>query len=197
MFVTKGGVYVRVRFKKLGEREGLHMSTLLICCQQRCHCNARFKPDLLCVKGLPYQSLPPTELNENLTIQSIEFTYSNDRIPNDTTTKKTSKYKPLIDNISNRGWKIDPLIVIIAGARAVTHIPSMKSIEVIFKIPKINIKHTFEEINVIAIQYAMSIILKRNVQPQEKHSAEEEHSAEDRRAAEDQQIAEGGARESL
>jgi hypothetical protein len=45
------------------------------------------------------------------------------------------------------------------GARATTHTPSMKSIEIIFKIPKINIKHTFEEINVIAIKYAMSIIL--------------------------------------
>ena len=37
----------------------------------------------------------------------------------------------------------------------------MKSIEVIFKILKINIKHTFEDINVLAIQYAMSIILHK------------------------------------
>ena len=25
-----------------------------ICGTQRCHCNSRFKPDILCVKGLPY-----------------------------------------------------------------------------------------------------------------------------------------------
>ena len=55
-----------------------------------------------------------------------------------------------------------------ASARAATHTPSMKSIEIIFKIPKINIKHTFEEINVIAIQYAMSIILhKRRIENNE------------------------------
>jgi hypothetical protein len=54
-------------------------------------------------------------------------------------------------------WKIDPVIVITAGARAATHTPSMKNIETTFKIPK----HTFEEINVIAIQYALSIILHK------------------------------------
>ena len=31
-----------------------------MCGQQRCHCNAIFKPNILCVKGLPYQSPPPT-----------------------------------------------------------------------------------------------------------------------------------------
>jgi len=41
----------------------------------------------------------------------------------------------------------------------------MKSIELIFKIFKINIKQTFEEIHIIAIQYAMSIILhKRRIE---------------------------------
>jgi len=60
-----------------------------MCGQQRCHCNVIFKLDLLCVKGLPYQSPPLTKPNENLTIQFIRFTYCNDRIPNDTITKKT------------------------------------------------------------------------------------------------------------
>ena len=54
------------------------------------------------------------------------------------------------------------------GARVATQTPYMKNIETIFKIPKINIKHTFEEINVIAIQYAMSIILhKRRIENNE------------------------------
>ena len=52
-----------------------------VCGLQRCNCNARFKPDILCVKGLPYQPSPPTEPNDTLTIQFIEFTYCNDRIP--------------------------------------------------------------------------------------------------------------------
>ena len=36
-------------------------------------------------------------------------------------------YKPLINNIINRGWKVNPLIVSMAGARATTHTPSMKT----------------------------------------------------------------------
>ena len=67
------------------------------CGQQRCHCNAIFKPNLLCVKGLPYQSPPP---------------------------------------IINKGWKVDPLIIIMADVRATTCTPSMKSTKIIFKIPK-------------------------------------------------------------
>ena len=58
------------------------------CSQQRCNCNARFKPNILCVKGLQYQSLAPTEPNENLIIQLMEFTYCNDRIPEDIIIKK-------------------------------------------------------------------------------------------------------------
>ena len=53
-----------------------------LCGQQRCHCNVIFIPDLLFVKGLPYQSPPPIEPNDNLTIKLIEFTYCKDRIPN-------------------------------------------------------------------------------------------------------------------
>ena len=96
--------------------------------------------------------------NDNLTIQFIEFTYCNYRIPDETINRKIEKYQPLIDNIANKGWKVDPLIVIIAGARAATHIPFMDSIETTFEIPKQSIKNTFEAINVIAIQYAMSIV---------------------------------------
>ena len=49
------------------------------CRNQRCHCNARFKPNLLCVKGLPYQSNPAINLINNFKVQFIEFTYCNDR----------------------------------------------------------------------------------------------------------------------
>ena len=131
------------------------------CGLQRCHCNARFKPDIICVKGLPYQANPPTIPEDNFKIQFIEFTYCNDRFPPETITRKTEKYQPLIDNITNRGWNVEPLIVITTGARATLHIPSMKILEEKFKIPKVFVRQTFTKINTIAIQHAMSIILHK------------------------------------
>ena len=131
------------------------------CGLQRCHCNARFKPDIICIKGLPYQANPTTTLENNLKIQFIEFTYCNDRFSLETISRKTVKYQPLIDNITNRGRNVEPLMVITAGARATTHIYSMKSLEEKFNIPKETIRQTFTEINTIAIQHAMSIILHK------------------------------------
>jgi ribonuclease HI len=95
------------------------------CNTQRCHCNARFRPDILCVKGLPYQNDPPTNIDPSLTIQFIEFTYCNDRFSREAIEAKNNKYKPLIDSIASRGWKTAPLIVITAGARATTHTPHL------------------------------------------------------------------------
>ena len=131
------------------------------CAQQRCHCNARFKPDLLCIKELPHQNTPPTHPTDNLTIQFIEFTYTNDRFSQDTINNKIQKYQPLINNITRQGWKIEPLIVITAGARGTTHAPSMKQLEQTFKIPENFTKNAFKEINTIAIQYASSILLHK------------------------------------
>ena len=82
-----------------------------ICGLQRRHCNARFKPDIICVKELPYKANPPTTSENNLKIQFIEFTYYNDRFSQETITRKTKKYQPLTDNITNRGWNVEPLIV--------------------------------------------------------------------------------------
>ena len=79
--------------------------------------------------------------------------------------QKNYKYRPLIASIASRGWKIEPLIVITAGARATAHIPSMKVLETNFKMPMVTIKNTFKNINTIAIQYAMSILLhKRRIE---------------------------------
>ena len=47
----------------------------------------------------------------------------------------THTHTPLIDNIINRGQKVDTIIVITACARATTHTPSMEIIESTFKIP--------------------------------------------------------------
>ena len=132
-----------------------------ICGLQRCHCNARFKPDIICIKGLPYQANPPNNPENNLKIQFIEFTYYNDGFSLETITRKTEKYQPLIDHITNRGWIVEPLMVITTCARATTHIFSMKILEEKFKIPEKTIRQTFSEINTIAIQHAMSIILHK------------------------------------
>jgi hypothetical protein len=108
---------------------------------------------------------PPSDIDPNLTIQFIEFTYCNDRFSPEAIQAKNNKYSPLIASIASRGWKIDPLIVITAGARATAHIPSMKALESKFKIPMASIKTTFKNINTIAIQYAMSILLhKRRIE---------------------------------
>ena len=131
------------------------------CGTQRCHCNARFKPDMLCVQGLPYQQPPPEHPDPNLTIQFIEFTYCNDRFSVEAMARKTDKYQPLLNNIAAMGWKVAPLIVITAGARASTHIPSIKILEKTFSIPITSINNTFRNINTIAIQYAMNILLHK------------------------------------
>ena len=39
-----------------------------ICSLQRCHCNARFKLDIICVKGLSYEANPPITYDNNLKI---------------------------------------------------------------------------------------------------------------------------------
>ena len=136
-----------------------------ICERHRCHCNARCKPDILFVKGHPYNNDPPSNSPHNLTIQFIEFTYCNDRFPKETITNKFQKYQPLLDSITNLGWEVDPLIVITTRARGTTHTPSMELLETHFKLPETIIKHTFKEINTTAIQQAGSIILhKRKIE---------------------------------
>lgn len=46
----------------------------------------------------------------------------------ETLEKIATKYLPLINNIITRGWNIAPLMVLVAKARAITHIPSIKTI---------------------------------------------------------------------
>jgi hypothetical protein len=74
---------------------------------------------------------------------------------------KLTNIDPLIESITTRGWKIDPLIVITTHARAATHTPSMKIFKDKFKLPMPAIRNTFKNINTIAIQYAMSILLHK------------------------------------
>jgi hypothetical protein len=130
-----------------------------ICFTSRCNCNAKYKPDILCVQGLPHLSPPPLTIDPSLTIQFIEFTYTNDRYPEDKINTKINKYQPLIDDIKLRGWNIKPLMVISAGARGTTHTPSLKVLKENYKYKNTIITHTLTNINTIAIHHLTSIIL--------------------------------------
>ena len=98
---------------------------LCTCTTLRCHCNARFKPDLLCVTGIPYQHHPPIVSTPTITIQFIEFTLYNDCFSLEAIDCKNHKYKPLLQDIQAHGWNVAPLMVLIAGAKATSHISTM------------------------------------------------------------------------
>ena len=135
------------------------------CTTQRCHYNARLKHDILCILGHPYKSPPPEAPTPEITVQFIEFTYCNDRFSTETINQKITKYQPLINNIITKGWNVAPLIVLASGARATTHIPSMNELETKLKLPTSQIRNTFKQLNIIAIQYAHSILIhKRRIE---------------------------------
>ena len=49
------------------------------CPQQPCQCQAKLRPDILCVLGAPNQIQTPISPFTNYTVQFIEFTYCHDR----------------------------------------------------------------------------------------------------------------------
>ena len=104
------------------------------CDTQRCYCNARLNPGIICLLGHPYNSPPPGAPTPTIIIQIIEFTYCNDRFSAETRERKITKYQPLINNIIARGWNVAPLIVIASGARATTHIRSMNELKTKLKL---------------------------------------------------------------
>ena len=85
-------------------------------------------------KDFPTKPSPPNHIDTNLTIQFIEFKYGNDNFSQEAINIKTKKYQSLINDIKTLGWNVDPLIVIVAGARATTFEPSMTSLKDIFNI---------------------------------------------------------------
>jgi hypothetical protein len=74
-----------------------------VCSTQRCHCNARLRPDLLCIRGIPYMERSPTQIDPSITIQFIELTYTNDRYHEDKINAKIAKYTPLLHDIQMLG----------------------------------------------------------------------------------------------
>jgi hypothetical protein len=136
---------------------------LCSCGPHRCYCPTRLKPDLLCVCGLSYNSPPPTHPDPTFLIQFIEIAFCNDRFSPETITLKLTKYQSLLNLIHLQGWNVAPLIVFTASACATTYIPSIKHLHTQFKIPEPQIKHTFSNINIIAIHHAMSILLHKRL----------------------------------
>jgi hypothetical protein len=126
---------------------------------QRCQCNARLRPDILCIQNHPYNAEPPQEPNHTLTVQFIEFTYCNDRYSPDKIQEKTDKYLGLINNIKARGWNVDPLITLTAGARGSTHKNTISELKRAYSLPKNIIEPMVSQLNIIAINYAMNILL--------------------------------------
>ena len=88
-------------------------------------------------------------------------TVINDKFYAETRERKITKYQPLINNLIARGWNATPLIVLASGAKATTHIPSLNALETKLKLPTSQIRNTFKQINLIAIQYAHSIIIHK------------------------------------
>ena len=140
----------------------------LLSCSCGPHCfsyHARLRPDILCVRDLPYNGAPPTHPHPNLVFQFIEFNFYNDRFSPNITALKYTKYQPFITILQSQGWNVAPLMVLTVGTRATTHIPSILQLHHTFKIPKLKIKHIFTNINIIAIHHAMSILLhKRRIE---------------------------------
>jgi hypothetical protein len=126
---------------------------------QRCQCNAKLKPDILCIRNHPYNAEPPTGPNSTLTVQFIEFTYCNDRYSTDKIQEYTRKYQGLVDAIKAKGWNVDPLLTLTAGARGSTHKSTITELKNTYTIPKSLIEPMVSQLNINAIKYAMHILL--------------------------------------
>jgi hypothetical protein len=126
---------------------------------QRCQCNVKLKPDILCIRNNPYNADRLQEPNQTLTVQFIEFTYCNDRYSPEKIQEKTNKYLGLINDIKARGWNVDPLIILTTGARGSTHKNTISELKCAYALSKNIIEPMVSQINIIAIKYAMNILL--------------------------------------
>jgi hypothetical protein len=125
---------------------------------QRCQCNAKLRPDILCIRNHPYNAEPPKEPNHILTTQFIEFTYCNDRYSPNKIQEKTNKHLRLINDIKARGWNLDPLITLTTGARGSIHKQTISKLKQTYTLPKNLIKPLVSQFNIDAIKYAMNIL---------------------------------------
>jgi hypothetical protein len=69
------------------------------------------------------------------------------------------KYEGLLESIKVRGWKVDPLLVLTAGARGSTHKNTISILKNLYIIPKTVIEPLVSQLNTNVIKYAMNILL--------------------------------------
>ena len=131
-----------------------------ICSQTPCQCQAKLKPDILCIMGAPNHITTPISPSPSHTIQFIEFTNCHDRFPEQAIARKHTKYDSLNHAIHNNGWKINPIITITAGVRGAIHEHSIQKLTDL-KIPKSNIKKLMKDIHQNAIKYLTYLVLNK------------------------------------
>jgi len=130
------------------------------CYLPRCKCPARLRPDILCILGTTPTAQPPFSPNPSLKIQIFEFTYCNDRFPQEATTRKLEKYDILLPLLTQQGWAVLPQKIITAGIRGSIHTATTKSL-LDLKIPNNKIQKLMETFSQISIRYLTHIILNK------------------------------------
>ena len=125
-----------------------------------CQCQAKLRPDILCMIRAPNQTRLPICPSSNHTVQFIEFTYCHDRFPEQALTHKHAKYDPLNNTIRSNGWNTNPLITITAGVRGATHEHYIDKLTKL-KIPKSSIKNLMKDIHQNAIKYLTYLVLNK------------------------------------
>ena len=142
-------------------RENIVPSWLLQCSYttQCCNCNARFKPNILCIQGIPHNGSPPSHPDPNIKIQFIEFTYTNDQFANKRLQHKTTKYTSLLNKIQGNGWNVPPIIILTTGAKGTTNTPTLQILQEQLHLLLESIKKTLIQLHNISIQSLISITL--------------------------------------
>ena len=125
------------------------------CTQTPCQCQAKLRPDILCIIGASNHTQTPISPSPISIVQFIEFTYYHDRFPDQALTHKHNKYEPLINAIQT-----NPLITITAGVRWAIHEHSINKLAHL-KIPKTTIKTLMKNIHQNAIKYFTYLVLNK------------------------------------
>ena len=73
------------------------------CNNTQCECLAKLQPDVVYIHGATYKQNDPLIPTPNLTIQSIEFTFTHDKFIEQSIQTKETNYNPLIDAIKAQG----------------------------------------------------------------------------------------------
>ena len=131
-----------------------------ICTQEPCQCQAKLRPNIMCIIGAPNHIQTPILPSINHTVQFIEFTYCHDRFPEQACTHKHDKYDPLITTLRANGWNTNPLITITARVRGAIHEHPIEQLTNL-KIPKTHIKTLMKNIHQNAIKNLTYMVLNK------------------------------------